>query len=76
MVKSCVEYFELKSLLDGRMDGWVNGWESRVKDCLQQSKISLLLIGYQITHFIKNKTGMDQFQDCCKAKATNTLLQS
>ena len=24
----------------------------------------------------KNKTGMDRFQDCCKAKATNALLQS
>ena len=23
-----------------------------------------------------NKTGMDRFQDCCKAKATNALLQS
>ena len=22
----------------GWMDGWVGGWESRVKDCLQQSK--------------------------------------
>ena len=26
MVKSCVEYFELKSLLDGRKDGWMDGW--------------------------------------------------
>ena len=24
----------------------------------------------------ENKTGMDRFQDCCKAKATNALLQS
>ena len=24
----------------------------------------------------RNKTGMDRFQDCCKAKATNALLQS
>ena len=23
------------------MDGWVEGWKSRVKDCLQQSKIQL-----------------------------------
>ena len=23
-----------------------------------------------------NKTGMDRFQDCCKEKATNALLQS
>jgi hypothetical protein len=30
----------LKSLLDGWMDGWVDGRESRVKDCLQQSKIT------------------------------------
>ena len=22
------------------MDGWMDGWESRVKDCLQQSKIA------------------------------------
>ena len=37
-----------KSLLDGRMDGWVDGWmdgwmggsQSRVKDCLQQSKMT------------------------------------
>jgi hypothetical protein len=28
----------LKSLLDGWVDGWVDGRESRVKDCLQQSK--------------------------------------
>ena len=27
-------------------------------------------------NFIKNKTGKDRFQDCCKAKATNALLQS
>jgi hypothetical protein len=31
--------------MDGWMDGWMGGWmdgrESRVKDCLQQSKISL-----------------------------------
>ena len=30
MVISCVEYFELKSLMegwmDGRMDGWMEGW--------------------------------------------------
>ena len=25
--------------------------------------------------FYKNKTGMDRFQDCCKAKATNALIQ-
>jgi hypothetical protein len=23
------------------MDGWVDGWESRVKDCLQQLKMKL-----------------------------------
>ena len=28
------------------------------------------------TKFEINKTGMDRFQDCCKAKATNALLQS
>jgi helix-turn-helix protein len=28
----------LKTLLDGWVDGWVDGRESRVKDCLQQSK--------------------------------------
>ena len=39
-LNSCVKYFELKSLLDGRKDEWVDGWESRVKDCLQQSKIT------------------------------------
>ena len=27
--------------MDGRMDGWVGGWESQVKDCLQQSKIKV-----------------------------------
>jgi hypothetical protein len=27
-----------KTLLDGWMGGWVGGRESRVKDCLQQSK--------------------------------------
>ena len=48
MVISCVEYFELKSLLDGRvdgwmegwMDGWIDGWESQVKDCLKQPKMT------------------------------------
>ena len=29
-----------------------------------------------LSDFKLNKTGMDRFQDCCKAKATNTLLQS
>ena len=34
--------------MDGRKDGWVGGRESRVKDCLQQSKIrnELDQIGY------------------------------
>jgi hypothetical protein len=26
------------------MDGWMDGWKSRFKDCLQQSKIFLLYI--------------------------------
>ena len=38
--------------MDGWMDGWKGGWmdggESRVKDCLQQSKITCLI------DFIKN----------------------
>jgi hypothetical protein len=29
--------------MDGWMGGWMNGRESRVKDCLQQSKISIQL---------------------------------
>ena len=37
MVINCVKYFELKSLLDGWKGGWMEGRESRVKDCLQQS---------------------------------------
>ena len=41
-MSSC-SFFVQKTLLDGWMDGWVGGWmdggESRVKDCLQQSKI-------------------------------------
>ena len=51
MLISCVEYFELNILLDGWMDGWKDGWmdggvdggESRVKDCLQQSKINIFI---------------------------------
>ena len=55
MVIICVENFESKNLSqkikfwvkttldDGRVGGWVGGWmegsQSRVKDCLQQSKI-------------------------------------
>jgi hypothetical protein len=45
--KKCSTYIkrsQLKTLLDGWVDGWVDGWmdgrESRVKDCLQQSKIN------------------------------------
>ena len=30
------------------MDGWVDGWESRVKDCLQQSKTKLKQSGFGI----------------------------
>ena len=29
-----------------------------------------------LSDFKLNKTGRDRFQDCCKAKATNALLQS
>ena len=29
--------------MDGWMDGWVDGCKSRVKDCLQQSKIKFLI---------------------------------
>ena len=41
MVRNCVENFELKKAcwMGGRKEGWMDGWESRVKDCLQQSKI-------------------------------------
>ena len=43
MLSICVENYELNNLLDGWKDGWMDGWkdgrESRVKDCLQQSKI-------------------------------------
>jgi hypothetical protein len=39
-----VKRSRLKTLLDGWMDGWMDGWvdgrESRVKDCLQQSKMN------------------------------------
>ena len=31
---------------------------------------------YVQLEYNENKTGMDRFQDCCKAKATNALLQS
>ena len=30
--------------MDGWMGGWVDGRESRVKDCLQQSKIGPLML--------------------------------
>jgi hypothetical protein len=33
----------LKSLLVGWMGGWMGGRESRVKDCLQQSKKEKIL---------------------------------
>ena len=45
--------------MDGWMDGWMGGWmggwmdgsKSRVKDCLQQSKISLLISNFEsVTH--------------------------
>ena len=48
--------FKLKAIknlgewMDGWMDGWMGGWmdgrESRVKDCLQQSKIKLNLFSW------------------------------
>ena len=38
MLISCVKYFELNILLGGWMEGRKDGGESRVKDCLQQSK--------------------------------------
>ena len=48
MVRNCVENFEQKILsrkyLVRWMDGWMDGGESWVKDCLQQSKI--LNFGY------------------------------
>ena len=31
--------------MDGWVDGWMDGSKSRVKDCLQQSKILLPLFG-------------------------------
>ena len=31
------------SVVDGWMDGWMDGSKSRVKDCLQQSKIGLII---------------------------------
>ena len=30
------------------MDGWVGGWESRVKDCLQQSKSRVWVENYEL----------------------------
>ncbi len=32
--------------VDGWMDGWVDGRESRVKDCLQQSKIIVVVSSF------------------------------
>ena len=33
-----------KTLSDGWMDGWEAGCKSRVKDCLQQSKMKYIVI--------------------------------
>ena len=37
-----------KTLLEGWKDGWVEGCKSRVKDCLQQSKIKAIF--HQTVH--------------------------
>ena len=34
-----VQKMQCSGWMDGWMDGWVDGSKSRVKDCLQQSKI-------------------------------------
>ena len=41
-----------------------------VRNCVENFELKIL------SEFKLNKTGMDRFQDCCKAKATNALLQS
>ena len=38
--------------------------------------LTILKLNFNEGKFYLNKTGMDRFQDCCKAKATNALLQS
>jgi hypothetical protein len=36
---------KLAGWVDGWVDGWMDGRESRVKYCLQQSKICLQILG-------------------------------
>ena len=54
-----------------------------VNFCLENKTAASLLrllktfavkIEFQLISIGENKTGMDRFQDCCKAKATNALL--
>ena len=45
-----VNCFVQKTLLEGRKDGWMGGWmdgsQSRVKDCLHQSKIKAPILEF------------------------------
>ena len=44
----CAQKIECSGWVGGWMDGWMDGWmggsKSRVKDCLQQSKIEYLIL--------------------------------
>ena len=42
----------------------------------ERKTITSIGISISISKSKNNKTGIDRFQDCCKAKATNALLQS
>ena len=49
----------------GCVDGWMDGGESRVKDCLQQSKIKFLIISkfnFNEGQFYKKISNFDYFK--------------
>ena len=50
MVISCVEYFELKSLLEGRMGGWMEGKAGlRIKNCTYNTRPKSKIFGVPIS---------------------------
>jgi hypothetical protein len=62
--------------MDGWVGGWMDGWESRVKDCLQQSKIMTYINQDTFTKMPLNEITISRWMDWWMGKLTKSHLMT